>query len=71
MNIVELQVGNEMKIPLYVNERKIQVLEIYNNFNICEIVYEDNQKIEIIDIMGISKKPKNHHLISLHRFKGG
>ncbi len=54
---------------LYINEKKIKILEIYEIFNLCEIIYLDDYEIEIIDVMAISNEKKYNKFISLHRFK--
>ncbi|MFG6318580.1 MAG: hypothetical protein K1W33_01765 [Clostridia bacterium] len=59
------------KIKLYINDREIQILEIFDLFHICEIIYIDTDEKTVVDILGITRKKVYNNYISLHRFKGG
>lgn len=59
------------KIKLYINNREIQILEIFELFHICEIIYIDTNERTAVDILEITKEKIYNNYISLYRFKGG
>lgn len=59
------------KITLYINDREIKILEIFDLFHICEIIYIDTNEKKVVDILGITRKKIRNNYISLHRFRGG
>lgn len=70
MNLKELYSCIRNKTNLYINNRKIKIVRIFDLFDICEIIYLDNGEKEIVDIMGISMKKQINKFISLYRFRG-
>ncbi len=70
MNLKELNNCIINKTNLYINDRAIKILQIFDIFNICEVVYIDNKEKAIIDIMGITRKKQKNKFISLHRLGG-
>lgn len=70
MNLKELNNCIINKTNLYINDRAIKILQIFDIFNICEVAYIDNKEKAIIDIMGITRKKQKNKFISLHRLGG-
>lgn len=70
MNLRELNNCIKNKVNLYINDRKIQIIEMFDIFNICEIMYLDSKEKEIVDFMSITRKQQYNVFISLHRFRG-
>ena len=68
MNLKNLNNCMKNKINLYINDKRIQILETFDMFDICEVVYLDNKEKEIVDIMGITEKQQHNKFISLSRF---
>ena len=70
MNLEELNDCLINRSNLYINDRAIKILQIFDIFNICEVVYIDNKEKAIIDIMGIARKKQRDKFICLHRLGG-
>lgn len=71
MNLKELYDCMKNKTKIYINDREIKILRIFDIFKICEIMYLDNKEQKVVDLMGITIKKQDNKFISLHRFKGG
>lgn len=70
MNLKELYDCIENKTNLYINDRAIKILQIFEIFNICEVAYIDSKEKRIIDIMGITREKEKNKFICLHRLGG-
>jgi hypothetical protein len=71
MNLNMLRKYMNEKITLYINNREIKILEIFDLFQVCEIIYIDTNEKTIVDILGITRKKIYNNYISLHRFRKG
>ena len=71
MNLNILKKCMNEKLRLYINDREIQILEIFDLFHICEIIYIDTGEKTVVDILGVTREKIYNNYISLYRFKGG
>lgn len=70
MKLKELYYCIENKTNLYIDDKPIKILQIFDIFNICEILYLEDNKKRIIDVMGITDKKQNNKFINLNRLGG-
>lgn len=54
----------------FIQDEEIQILSIYEKFNICKIMYNKSKLMVYVDACEINKNKKNEKYISFHRFGG-
>ena len=51
---------------LYINNRKIRIIEIFELFDLCRIIYEDTKEQDMVDKIEISDKKINNQFITIN-----
>lgn len=51
---------------LYINNRKIKIIEIFELFDLCRIIYEDTNEQNMVDKIEISDKKINNQFITIN-----
>ena len=51
---------------LYINNRKIRIIEIFELFDLCRIIYEDTKVQDMVDKIEISDKKINNQFITIN-----
>lgn len=59
------------KKDLYINNRKIKIVEYFELFDLCSILYEDTNEQEMVDKMEILDVKKDNKFIAIDLFHGG
>lgn len=59
-------IKNVSKRNLYINKRKIKVIETFELFDLCKVIYEDTQEEAVIDKLGISDEKINSEFIAIN-----
>ncbi len=59
------------KKELYINNRKIKIVEYFELFDLCSILYEDTNEQEMVDKMEILDVKKDNKFIAIDLFHGG
>lgn len=57
----ELVESLEKKRSLYYGKRKISILNIYKNFNLIDVVYENDSSIFTVDIVTVGLMPSEEN----------
>lgn len=68
MEIKQIIKNREKKY--FIQDEEIQILSIYENFNICKSMYNKSKLMVYVDACEINKNKKNEKYISFHRFGG-
>lgn len=54
------------KKELYINDRRIRIVEYFELFDLCSIIYEDTKEQEMVDKMEIVDVKKNNKFIAVN-----
>lgn len=54
------------KKELYINDRRIRIVEYFELFDLCSIIYEDTKEQEMVDKMEIVDLKKNNKFIAVN-----
>ena len=69
MEILDLKQSLLNNSPLYYGKKKISVINIYDVFNLIDIIYEDEEEIFTIDLMSIIKQPSQDVYIDINKME--
>ncbi|PGY12026.1 hypothetical protein [Bacillus cereus] len=67
MGILDLKQSLLENSPLYYENKRIKVIEIYDLFNLVDVIYENEEIIFTIDLMSIIKQPNQDIYINLNK----
>lgn len=59
------------KKDLYINNRRIEIIDCFELFDLCNIRYEDTNEEEMVDKMEIFDSEKNNKFIAINLFNKG
>lgn len=71
MNIIQIKECIKSKRQLYIYEKKIEILNMYELFNICEIRYIESRIIKVVNIKVLKDEPVILRRICLSSLKRG
>jgi len=67
VEILELKQSLLANSPLYYGNKKIRIIEIYDLFNLVDVIYEDEEAVFTIDQMSIIQQPNQEIYINLNK----
>ncbi len=71
MDFRNIKESANTKKELYINNRKIKIVEYFELFDLCGILYEDTNEQEMVDKMEILDVKKDNKFIAIDLFNRG
>lgn len=68
MDFRNIKESVNIKKELYINSRKIKIVEYFELFDLCSILYEDTNEQEVVDKMEILDVKKDNKFIAIDLF---
>lgn len=53
----------------FIQDNSIKIVKVYENFNICEVIYNKTGLRTFVDVYEINKEKRNEKYISFHRLR--
>ncbi len=66
MDFCNIKENINAKKELYINDRKIKIVEYFELFDLCSIIYEDTKEQKMVDKMEIANVKKNNKFIAVN-----
>lgn len=71
MDFRNIKESIKSKKDLYINNRKVKIIDCFELFDLCNICYEDTNEQEMVDKMEIFDSKKDNEFIAINLFNRG